>query len=105
MMKHIDQLLRRYFLKLQELFLFLCLSLFPVLVFAEEDPMSRAGQKFFYILFGSLGTTICALIMGATFILAKVGKVSWDKFLFIGFCTAGFVGTPSIITLLKSAVG
>jgi type IV secretory pathway VirB2 component (pilin) len=77
----------------------------PYLAFADDDPMSRAGNKFYNILFGTLGTTLCCIIMGATFILAKVGKVSWDKFLYIGFCAAGFIGTPSIIALLKTAVG
>jgi hypothetical protein len=85
--------------------LFSLLFLLPCLAWADEDPMSKAGTAFYGILFGTLGTTLCAIIMGATFILAKVGKVSWDKFLYIGFCVAGFIGTPSIIALIRSAVG
>lgn len=82
------------------------LSLLPCLALAEEDnPFTRTGNAFYGILFGVLGTTLCAIIMGATFLLAKFGKVSWDKFLYIGFCVAGFLGTPSIIALIKSTVG
>jgi type IV secretory pathway VirB2 component (pilin) len=86
--------------------LFFLLTILPCVAFAftEDDPISRVGNKMFLVLFGSLGVTLCAIIMGATFILAKVGKVSWDQFLYIGFCTAGFLGTPSIITVIKSAV-
>jgi hypothetical protein len=57
------------------------------------------------ILFGSFGLSICTIAVGASFLAAKFGKISWDQFLFIGGCTAGFIGTPSLISLISSWVG
>jgi type IV secretory pathway VirB3-like protein len=96
---------RSLFAKLHKLLFLVSITLFHCASFADEDPISKTGNKIYLILFGSLGVSVCAIIMGATFILAKVGKVSWDQFLYIGFCTAGFLGTPSIISIIKSAVG
>ena len=81
------------------------LACLPALSFAGEmDPMTTAGNKFMLILFGSLGTALCCLIIGGTFVMAKTGKVSWDRFLFIGFCAAGFLGTPSIVAMIRNMV-
>ena len=79
--------------------------LLPASVFAESDPFSRAGNGISGILFGSLGTSLCGIIIGVTFLMAKVGKVSWDRFIQVGLCTAGFLGAPSLVTLLKTWVG
>lgn len=85
---------------------FLVVSLLmPSLCLADEDPMTKAGKTFSGILFGTLGTSLCTILIGATFLMAKAGKVSWDRFLFIGFCSAGFLGAPSIVYLIKSMVG
>jgi type IV secretory pathway VirB2 component (pilin) len=73
-------------------------------VFAQMDPATNAANKMKTILFGGLGTSLCAILLGATFILAKTGKITWDKFIFLGFCTAGFLGAPSIVTLIKGWV-
>lgn len=79
--------------------------LLPALSYAGDiDPMTSAGNKFMLILFGALGTAICCLIIGGTFVMAKTGKVSWDRFLFIGFCAAGFLGTPSIVAMIRNMV-
>jgi type IV secretory pathway VirB2 component (pilin) len=77
---------------------------FPVSVFAESDPASKAAGEMQTILFGTLGTSLCAIIIGATFIMAKTGKITWDRFIFIGFCTAGFLGAPSIVTSIQGWV-
>ena len=77
----------------------------PAICLAEEDPMTTAGNKFSSILFGTFGTTLCAILIGATFLMAKAGKVSWDRFLFIGFCSAGFLGAPSIVSIIKNIGG
>jgi hypothetical protein len=90
------QFSRMYFLILV---LLICSSTFAM------DPATRAATEMNTILFGALGTSISAIILGGTFILAKTGKITWDKFLFIGFCTAGFLGAPSIVTMIKGWVG
>ncbi len=77
---------------------------FPLAAYAE-DPFSKSAGKISDILFGKFGTSIAAVLLAATFVMAKVGKVSWDKFLFIGFCTAGFLGSKSIITMIGGWVG
>jgi type IV secretory pathway VirB2 component (pilin) len=83
-------------------FLFL---IFPFSAFAESDPFTRAGNGIEHILFGTLGTSLCGIIIGATFLMAKVGKISWERFISVGICTAGFLGAPSIVYMIKSWVG
>lgn len=68
------------------------------------DPASRAASKMQGIMFGTLGTSLCAILIGATFIMAKAGKISWDRFVFIGICTAGFLGAPSIVSMIEGWV-
>lgn len=87
-------------------FLFLyAIYCLPAVSFAEDvDPLTRSGSKIMAILFGRLGFSICALVLGSTFILALIGKVSWDRFIVIGFLTAGFIGAPSIVQLIASWV-
>jgi type IV secretory pathway VirB2 component (pilin) len=82
---------------------FLFLS-WPLLAFAENDPFTSAGNGIERILFGTLGTSLCGIIIGATFLMAKVGKISWDRFISVGICTAGFLGAPSIVYIIKSWV-
>ena len=77
------------------------LALLPALAMAEQDPFSKSASQMSTILFGPLGTTLCSIVLGATFVMAKVGKISWDKFLYIGFCTVGFLGSPKIVALFK----
>lgn len=96
-LKNIVNKLRYYFILA---FLFI-----PTVCLADQDPMTTGGKKFAGILFGTFGTTLCSIIIGATFIMAKVGKVSWDRFLFVGFCAAGFLGAPSIVYMIKSFIG
>ena len=95
----------KLFNKIKNKLLLIVLFLSPCFAFADTDPISKAGNEMYLILFGALGTALCAIIVGATFVLANVGKITWDKFVFIGMCTAGFLGTPSIIALIKSWVG
>lgn len=82
--------------------LLLCM---PLVAHADNDPFSKTAGRMSAILFGPFGTTIASILLAATFVMAKVGKVSWDKFLFIGFCTAGFLGSQSIIGIIKGLVG
>ncbi len=83
-------------------FLFLVI---PLTAFAENDPFTNAGNGIERILFGTLGTSLCGIIIGATFLMAKVGKISWDRFISVGLCTAGFLGAPSLVYMIKSWVG
>ncbi|MCE3237831.1 MAG: hypothetical protein K0R24_812 [Gammaproteobacteria bacterium] len=77
----------------------------PLSALAENDPFTRAGNGIENILFGTLGTSLCGIIIGATFLMAKVGKISWERFISVGLCTAGFLGAPSIVYMIKSWVG
>ena len=90
---------------LTNLTLFLIIFLLPVLALADSDPFTSAGNKFMNILFGTLGMSLCTISLGVTFIMAKFGKISWDKFLFVGFCIAGFIGAPSIIEIIRNVSG
>lgn len=92
-------------MKTIKLFFFFTIFTFSSSVFAGVDPETQAAQQIHSILFGSFGLCICAIILGATFFLAKAGKVTWDKFLFILFCTAGFLGSPGIVTTIRQWVG
>jgi type IV secretory pathway VirB2 component (pilin) len=83
---------------------FLCWML-PLSALAENDPFTSAGNGIERILFGTLGTSLCGIIIGATFLMAKVGKISWERFISVGLCTAGFLGAPSIVYMIKSWVG
>jgi type IV secretory pathway VirB2 component (pilin) len=86
--------------------LFLGIYLFiPAYAFADLDPFTNAGNHMRIIMFGSLGCSLCAIVVGATFLMAKVGKVSWEKFITVGMCTAGFLGAPSLVALIKDWVG
>tara|TARA_R110000868_G_scaffold207266_3_gene456239 strand:+ start:270 stop:584 length:315 start_codon:yes stop_codon:yes gene_type:complete len=73
-------------------------------VASDMNPATTAAKKMNNILFGTLGTSICAILIGATFIMAKTGKITWDRFLFVGFCTAGFLGANSIVSLIQGWV-
>lgn len=77
---------------------FLCSKVFAL------DPATNAANQMKGILFGGLGVSLSAIIIGATFIMANTGKISWDRFVFIGFCTAGFLGSPAIVGLIQSWV-
>lgn len=77
------------------------LLMMPISALADTDPFTNTGNHLKTILFGSFGTTLCAIIIGATFIMAKFGKIGWERFLFVAFCTAGFLGAPSIVLLIK----
>ena len=81
------------------------LFLIPTIALAENDPFTKAGTGMMSILFGGLGVAICTIIIGSTFLMAKVGKITWDKFMQVMFCTAGFLGAPSIVMLIKTWVG
>lgn len=76
----------------------------PAVVFADVDPATRTAGKMQNILFGTLGTSLCSILIGATFIMAKTGKITWDRFMYIGFCTAGFLGSKSIVNLISEWV-
>jgi type IV secretory pathway VirB2 component (pilin) len=92
-------------MRIKEKFLYLIILIVsPAMAFADNDPFTAAGNGMKGILFGTLGTSLCGIIIGATFLMAKVGKISWDKFMQVGLCTAGFLGAPSIVTLIKSWV-
>jgi type IV secretory pathway VirB2 component (pilin) len=73
----------------------------PYIAYADVDPFTSAGNGMTKILFGTLGTSLCSIIIAATFLMAKIGKVTWDKFISVAICTAGFLGAPSIVTLIK----
>lgn len=80
------------------------LLILPILAHAESDPFTKAGTGMSNILFGAAGTSIVGIIIGVTFKLAQLGKVSWDKFLQVTYCAAGFFGAPSIAMLIKGWV-
>jgi type IV secretory pathway VirB2 component (pilin) len=73
----------------------------PTHVFAQTDPMTKTGLGIAGILFGTLGGVICSIYLGSTFIMAKSGKCSWDRFVFVAFCITGFLGTPTLINLAR----
>jgi len=83
---------------------FVLLSFFYSASALALDPATKAASKMQTIMFGTLGTSLCAILIGATFIMAKAGKISWDRFVFIGFCTAGFLGAPSIVSMIQGWV-
>lgn len=68
------------------------------------DPATKAAVKMHGIMFGTLGSSLAAILIGATFVMAKAGKITWDRFIFIGFCTAGFLGAPSIVEMISGWV-
>jgi type IV secretory pathway VirB2 component (pilin) len=74
------------------------------LVFAETDPATKAALEMKAKLFGEFGFSLAAILIGATFVMAKAGKITWDRFIFVGFCTAGFLGAPSIVEMIKGWV-
>jgi type IV secretory pathway VirB2 component (pilin) len=74
------------------------------LAMAYSDPATKASNQMKNILFGSLGTSLAAMLIGATFIMAYVGKITWDRFIFVGFCSAGFLGSQSIVSLIQGWV-
>lgn len=71
---------------------------------ANIDPATKAASGMRDILFGSFGLSLSAIFVGVTFLLAKTGKITWDRFVGLGICVAGFLGAPGIVTLLKSWV-
>ncbi len=79
--------------------------LVPAPCFADVDPVTKGANQFVSILFGSLGTSLCILIIGSCFLMAKLGKITWDRFLYVGLLAVGFLGTPSIVALLSQMVG
>lgn len=99
-----------YFSKFREMlkrkdavFLTLATMIIPSVVFAD-DPFSKSATKMSGILFGTFGTAIASMLLAGSFFLAMVGKVTWNNFLYIGFCTAGFLSAPKIITLIQDWV-
>lgn len=80
------------------------LMIFSDLAMAYSDPATKSATKMKDILFGPLGTSLAAILIGATFILAYVGKTTWDRFIFVGFCSAGFLGSQSIVSLIQGWV-
>lgn len=74
------------------------------LAMAATDPATQASTKMSDILFGTFGTSLSAILIGGTFILAYVGKITWDRFVFIGFCAAGFLGSKAIVSVIHSWV-
>ena len=92
-------------MKVKNINLIVLSSLLPTLSFASDiDPASKAAMKMHSILFGVLGTSLVGIIIGATFLMAKTGKITWDRFVFIGCCAAGFLGSPLIVTMIKDWV-
>jgi len=90
--------------KIKKYLLFITM-LYTSFAFAEDtDPATRAADKMQTIMFGSLGTSLATIMIGATFVMAKTGKITWDRFIFVGLCTAGFLGAPAIVNIIKSAV-
>jgi len=86
------------------IFIATCLFI-PAYAFADQDPFTNAGNHMRSILFGSLGCSLCAIVVGATFYMANIGKVSWERFIGVVMCTAGFLGAPSIVMVIKDWVG
>lgn len=86
------------------IFLMVTALIFPEIALAY-DPMTTASLKIENIMFGKFGMSISAIIIGATFLLAKTGKITWDRFIFIGLCTAGFLGSQSIVNTVRGCVG
>lgn len=84
--------------------LIVCLCLTYPMTALALDPISKASNKIESTLFGGLGISICSIIIGATFLMAKVGKITWDKFLFTAICSAGFLGSRSIVNIIQSCV-
>lgn len=84
----------------------LFLAMLPFTAFAiNDDPLSKMGTTIYSSMFQGVGISLCAVIIGVTFLLAKVGKVAWDQFMWVGLCAAGFIGTPSLIKLIQTTVG
>lgn len=70
----------------------------------DNDPATKTGVHIANILFGQLGGAVCAIFIAATFIQAKTGKCSWDRFIFVAFCVAGYLGSLTIVNLIRSWV-
>jgi type IV secretory pathway VirB2 component (pilin) len=71
---------------------------------ADQDPFTKSSNHLMGIMFGPLGTRICVLSLASAFILAAQGKVTWDRFVFIALCIAGFMGSPLIVSMIKGWV-
>jgi len=71
-------------------------------VYADDDPMTKSANWMGGILFGGFGLGLCSLILAGTFIMAKTGKVSWERFIGIGICVCGFFGSPVIVSKLAN---
>lgn len=72
--------------------------------FAYMDPATEASSRMADILFGAFGMSLSAILIGATFLMAYVGKITWDRFVFVGFCAAGFLGSKSIVSIISGWV-
>jgi type IV secretory pathway VirB2 component (pilin) len=92
---------------LKKIIVILFSTLFSIAAFAdtENDPFTKTGNKMETILFGSLGLSLCTIVIGVTFLMAKFGKISWDKFMYIFFCVAGFLGASTVATIIANVVG
>ncbi len=67
-----------------------------------DDPVTNASTWLSVLVFGALGVTMCSIVLAADFYMAKLGKISWDKFMHDALCICGFIGAPSLVALLAA---
>lgn len=70
----------------------------------SDDPESKSVDFITGILFGRFGTGLCAAIIGGSFLAAAAGKIEYSKLVTIVLFVGGFLGAPTIVSLVKGAV-
>lgn len=81
------------------------LFLMPAIALADEqNPITSASTHLAGILFGVLGGSICAIFIGSAFMMAKAGKCGWDRVVVTIVCSAGFLGAPAMVVLIRAWV-
>lgn len=93
--------------KLRFLFFIVLTSCFTISNCAlaySDDPESKSVDLITGILFGRFGTGLCAAIVGGSFIAAAAGKIEYSKLVTIVLMVGGFLGSTTIINLIKGAV-
>lgn len=71
---------------------------------AISDPETKGANMIKDILFGPFGTSLCVIAVGGSFASAMAGKMEFSRFFLIVLIVAGYLGSPTIVTMIKTAV-